>query len=162
MINLFNLFPIGSMDGGRVANALSPWLGAGGVAFGGYLAFQGVIHNPIFYLILLGGAYTSAARLFKWSDLPEYYYDIPRSKQASIGGAYVALVVTFMMLMRQNNKKRKSAQQLEHEQVYGGGTWKPSEDDEYWSSMYGDDGHQTSGVFFWEQEDGGDDESGEI
>ena len=35
MINLFNLLPIGSMDGGRVAETLSPWLPAGGLVLGG-------------------------------------------------------------------------------------------------------------------------------
>jgi len=35
MINLINLLPVGSMDGGRVAATLSPWLPAGGLALGG-------------------------------------------------------------------------------------------------------------------------------
>jgi Zn-dependent protease len=38
-LNLFNLTPIGSLDGGRIATALSPWLWIPGVAIMGYMAF---------------------------------------------------------------------------------------------------------------------------
>jgi hypothetical protein len=44
MINLFNLLPIGSMDGGRVAATLSPWLPAGGLSLGGEGGVVGVAH----------------------------------------------------------------------------------------------------------------------
>ena len=50
MINLFNLLPIGSLDGGRVAGALSPYLLVAGLGAGGLLIYNGVISNPIFYL----------------------------------------------------------------------------------------------------------------
>jgi Zn-dependent protease len=55
MINLFNMLPIGSMDGGRIAGALSPYAGVAGLGIGGLLAYSGEIHNPLFYLILLAG-----------------------------------------------------------------------------------------------------------
>jgi Zn-dependent protease len=64
MINLFNMLPIGSMDGGRMADCVSPYLGAAGVVGGAGLVYVGAVHNPIFYLILLSGGYTSAKRLF--------------------------------------------------------------------------------------------------
>lgn len=32
LINLFNLLPIGSLDGGRIANAISPWIGVAGAS----------------------------------------------------------------------------------------------------------------------------------
>ena len=63
MINLFNLLPIGSMDGGRIAGAIHPSLGALGVLAGGGLIYAGAVHNPIFYLILGTGAYSSGRRL---------------------------------------------------------------------------------------------------
>ena len=53
-MNLFNLLPIGGLDGGRVADALHPVLPALGLAGGVGLVSIGAIHNPIFYLILLG------------------------------------------------------------------------------------------------------------
>jgi len=57
MINLFNLLPLGQMDGGRIAGALSPYMSVAGVAMGTGLAYNGVIQNPLFYLILLSGGY---------------------------------------------------------------------------------------------------------
>jgi Zn-dependent protease len=57
MINLFNLMPIGSMDGGRIAGALSPYASVAGVGMGGVLAYHGMVQNPLFYLILLVGGY---------------------------------------------------------------------------------------------------------
>jgi Zn-dependent protease len=57
MINLFNMMPIGSMDGGRIVGALSPYASLAGIGMGGMLAYQGVVQNPLFYLILLAGGY---------------------------------------------------------------------------------------------------------
>ena len=54
MINLFNLLPIGSMDGGRWAGALSKYVGVAGVGLGGAIAYSGVVKNPLFYLIVVG------------------------------------------------------------------------------------------------------------
>lgn len=55
MINLFNLIPLGSMDGGRICGAISPYAGVVGLGMGGMMAYEGMVSNPIFYLILLGG-----------------------------------------------------------------------------------------------------------
>ena len=38
MINLFNLMPLGSMDGGRIAGALSPWMNVAGLGIGRFLS----------------------------------------------------------------------------------------------------------------------------
>ena len=53
MINLFNLIPLGSMDGGRICGAISPYAGVVGLGIGGGLAYNGLIANPIFYLFCL-------------------------------------------------------------------------------------------------------------
>ena len=57
LINLFNLLPIGTMDGGRIGNAISPAIGVAGLVGGGALIYYNTIHNPIFYLIMLGGTW---------------------------------------------------------------------------------------------------------
>ncbi len=64
MINLFNLLPIGSLDGGRIGAAVSPYFGAAGLVAGGGLIYAGMITNPIFYLIMMSGTYTTGKRLF--------------------------------------------------------------------------------------------------
>lgn len=35
MVNLFNLLPIGSLDGGRISGAISPYVGVAGLGLGG-------------------------------------------------------------------------------------------------------------------------------
>ena len=62
MINLFNLLPLGSLDGGQVAATLHPSLLAVGCVAGTVMVYNGEINNPIIYLILLGGYYQVAAR----------------------------------------------------------------------------------------------------
>ncbi len=54
-LNSTNPTLVGSMDGGRIGNAISPYFGLLGLAAGGTLVSMGAVHNPIFYLIMLGG-----------------------------------------------------------------------------------------------------------
>jgi Zn-dependent protease len=89
MINAFNLLPIGSMDGGRIAGAVSPWIGVGGLGCGGLLIYSGAVSNPIFYLIMMGGAYSSTMRILKWDEEEQAkedagYYDIGSRKTGTI------------------------------------------------------------------------------
>jgi Zn-dependent protease len=71
MINLFNLLPIGSMDGGRIAGAIHPAIGVAGVGLGVTLAFNGAITNPIFYLILASGAWSTGRRMLGYEQVVE-------------------------------------------------------------------------------------------
>lgn len=113
MINLFNLLPIGTLDGGRIGVAISPWMGVAGLGVGGLFIFNGVISNPIFYLIMLGGTYTSASRLLGWEEKPNKdYFNIGAADQSMVFGAYAALIAGLVYAMRENNKNRKTPNQL--------------------------------------------------
>jgi Zn-dependent protease len=83
MINLFNMMPIGSMDGGRIAGALSPYASLAGIGMGGFLAYQGVVQNPLFYLILLAGGYDVSVH-----DCRRYYSRCRRVMCACAVGMY--------------------------------------------------------------------------
>jgi Zn-dependent protease len=121
MVNLFNLLPLGSMDGGRITNAVSPYFGVVGVASGGALIYASAVHNPLFYLILLGGTYSTAARIFGWEEKANKdYYRIPRTQQGGIMIGYLGLVAILLVAMNANNEKRKTPKQLEREKMYGG------------------------------------------
>lgn len=76
MINLFNLMPLGMMDGGRICGALSPYAGVVGVGLGGTMVYEGMISNPIFYLIMLGGGYETFQRFYGSHQVPPNYYRI--------------------------------------------------------------------------------------
>jgi Zn-dependent protease len=123
MVNLFNLLPVGMMDGGRIAGAVSPYLGVAGVGVMGAMIYNGMVYNPLVYLLTLAGTYTTAARLFGWSEYGEphmkNYYKIPGSQQAGIAAGYLTLAVALVLAMRENDKHRKTPKQLKQEQVYG-------------------------------------------
>ena len=144
MINLFNLIPIGSLDGGRIADAISPYIGAVGVLGGGALVYQGVISNPLFYLILAGGAYSSGKRLFYGDDVgpsnnnnnnnsgsdesegennyrAHDYYRIGPQKQALLLGGYGAVVVSLILAMKENNLHRRTPKQIQAARKEGWG-----------------------------------------
>ena len=152
MINLFNLLPIGQLDGGRITSALSPWVNVAGLGLGGAMIASGAIHNPIFYLIMLSGTYTTASRLFGWEGAPHpSYYKMHSSQKLQIGSAYLGLIAALILAMRENNKRRLTPKQLkkrEDQQQSGEGEFKDPfayQDDTGTDELYDD--------FFFEFED---------
>ena len=108
MINMFNLLPLGSMDGGRIAGALSPYMSVAGVAMGAGLAYTGAIHNPIFYLILLSGGYQTFQRFYNPGAMPPNYYAITPIQRAALGLGYIGLVSSLALAMDLNGRYKKS------------------------------------------------------
>jgi Zn-dependent protease len=89
-LNLFNLIPAGFMDGGRIVNAISPWLLLPGL---GVLVWFMVEFGPNFLLILiLLLALPKVWRLF-WSRTPEeqMYYELAPAKRMIMGVCYFGL-----------------------------------------------------------------------
>lgn len=111
MINLFNLLPIGSLDGGRIASALSPWLNVAGLVGGGFIIYVGAIHNPIFYLIMLAGTYTTVMRFI--SPPNQAYSFLTSAQRLQVGVAYLALIGLLLWGMRENNKRRLTPKQIQ-------------------------------------------------
>jgi Zn-dependent protease len=107
LINLFNLIPLVPLDGGRAMAAMTPvmWL----LGFGGLLALAVLQPNPIFWLILLVGAYEGYRR---WQQLrsgdpkARAYYAVPAVDRALIGAAYIALVALLVVGMHATNYPR--------------------------------------------------------
>jgi len=116
MINLFNLLPIGSMDGGRITGALSPYAGVVGLGLGGMLAYQGYIHNPIFYLILLAGGYETFQRFYNPAAYtPPNYYKITMGQRIALTSGYFGLISALIMAMGVNQQYRKPPEVLMRE-----------------------------------------------
>ena len=115
MINLFNLLPIGSMDGGRICSAVSPSIGVLGLIGGGYMIYTGTISNPIFYLVMMAGTYQTTSRLMGWEEAPEDYYRISYQAQGGLFSAYLALIASLLLAMQENNRRRKTPKQLKQE-----------------------------------------------
>lgn len=115
MINLFNLLPVGSMDGGRIASALSPYAGVAGLGLGGALAYQGMIGNPIFYLILLAGGWETFQRFYNPQHMPPNYYKITTLQRGILTGGYFGLVSALILAMSVNQQQRKPPEVLMQE-----------------------------------------------
>lgn len=115
MVNLFNLMPIGSMDGGRIADALSPYAGVAGLGMGGFLFYEGYISNPIMALILLAGGWHSFNRFYYPEAIPPNYYKITPTQRLTLTGGYFGLIAALMAATAINNQKRKPPEVLEME-----------------------------------------------
>jgi len=115
MINLFNLMPIATMDGGRIAAAISPYFSLAGLLGGGVFVYYGMVHNPLFYMILLLGGYSAVSRFLGWEDgfhSKEFYKTTP-ARQLKVVGDYIALIGTILFAMNYNNKYRLSPKQFQ-------------------------------------------------
>ena len=119
MINLFNLMPLGSMDGGRICGALHPGFLLVGIGMGGYAIMAGVIKNPLIYFILFAGMYQCYQRFFGDEGLPPSYYNLTLAQKGVVGGAYFGLMILLLVAMQMMARRQKSVQQLQHERDNG-------------------------------------------
>ena len=97
-LNLFNLAPIGFLDGGRIVTALSPWLWLVGTGIVGVLL---VTH---FNFILLLIFVFSLPRLFslfrKKSDEEKRYYEVTPGQRWTMAALYFGLIAFLVLGMR--------------------------------------------------------------
>ena len=106
MINLFNLLPVGFLDGGRVAGVLSKWLLLGGWGIGAALVLSGAVHSPLFYLIMLAATWSTFSRF--WGEyrgtVDARYYQIGGQARLRISAAYVLTIVALLAFSALNAK----------------------------------------------------------
>jgi Zn-dependent protease len=88
-LNLFNLIPVGQLDGGHVATALSPWMWVPGFGVLGWLAFA----RPSFIIWMLLAL--SLPRLFslfrKRTPEEERFYEISPAQRRTMALLYFGL-----------------------------------------------------------------------
>ena len=83
-----------------------------GIAAGGALVYNGMISNPLIYLILGAGTYSTVRRVLGYHDYHESYYRIGSDKKAAISIGYVGLIGALLVAMKKNNERRKTPNQL--------------------------------------------------
>lgn len=116
MLNLFNLLPLGQLDGGRVSNAISKHLLLLGLGSGTYMALTGVISNPLFYIILISGAFSTYSRYFGGDSQPHpSYFRINNNERILWSLAYFGLIAALIVGMQINREKLKSVKILRKE-----------------------------------------------
>ena len=88
-LNLFNLAPVGFLDGGRIVTALSPWLWIVGTVI--MVAMLVISFNPLLLLLLV----FSAPRLFslfrKRTDEEKRFYEVTPGQRAFMAVLYFGL-----------------------------------------------------------------------
>jgi Zn-dependent protease len=96
-LNLFNLAPIGFLDGGRIVTALSPWLWLAGAAV--MLALLWLHPNFLVGLILL----LSLPRLWflfrKKSEEERRYFEVTPARRLAMAGMYFGLIAFLLLGM---------------------------------------------------------------
>jgi Zn-dependent protease len=96
-LNLFNLAPVGMLDGGRIVTALSPWLWLPGFAL---LLWLGLTHPNFIIWILL---FMSLPRIFslfrKRSDEEQRYFEVAPAQRWTMGAMYFGLAAALVLLM---------------------------------------------------------------
>lgn len=97
MLNLFNLAPVGFLDGGRIVTALSPWLWIVGYAILVALAIQ----RPNFVLILI--LVFSIPRLFflfrRKSEAEKRYFEVTSGQRWTMAAMYFGLIAILVLGM---------------------------------------------------------------
>src|ERR1044071_7127061 len=98
LLNLFNLAPVGFLDGGRIVTALSPWLWLVG------LVVVGALLLTRFNLLLLLIFITSLPRLFslfrRRTDEEARYFEVTPEPRWTMAGLYFGLVAFLVLAMR--------------------------------------------------------------
>jgi Zn-dependent protease len=96
-LNLFNLAPIGFLDGGRIVTALSPWLWLVGAA----VMFALLVVHPNFLVGLI--LILSLPRLWslfrKKSDEERRYFEVTPGRRLAMAGMYFAQIVFLLLVM---------------------------------------------------------------
>jgi Zn-dependent protease len=99
-LNLFNLLPVGFLDGARAAAALSPWVWLLGVF--GIVLLVLLFPNPIIILIGVLAIWETYRRFkqFRSGDPAiKAYYSIARRDRIAIAATYLILIVVLVVAM---------------------------------------------------------------
>ncbi len=130
-LNLFNLAPVGMLDGGRIVTALSPWLWLPGFAL---LLALGLTHPNFIIWILL---FMSLPRIFslfrKRSAEERRYFEVEPAQRWVMGAMYFGLIAALVVLMyvaqvelqRIPHPRRQPAQIAEKQSGRGGSPNRP-------------------------------------
>lgn len=110
-LNLFNLAPVGFLDGGRIVTALSPWLWiVGFVVMVGLAITQFAAGHISFILILI--LIASLPRLFslfrKRSEEEQRYFEVEPSQRWTMAAMYFGLIAILAIGMQVSHIPREA------------------------------------------------------
>ncbi len=103
MLNLFNLAPIGFLDGGRIATALSPWLWIVGLVIMTVMTVTSFLngHFNVLLLLILIMSLPRVWSLFRAkTDEEKRYFEVTPAQRATMAVMYFGLVAALVVGMR--------------------------------------------------------------
>jgi Zn-dependent protease len=106
-LNLFNLLPVGFLDGARAAAALSPYVWLLGVF--GMVVLVLTVPNPIIIIIALLAVWETYRRFKDFragGEAVRQYYAIARRDRIAIGATYFVLIVALVLAMDATHLER--------------------------------------------------------
>ena len=96
-LNLFNLAPVGMLDGGRIVTALSPWLWLPGLCSSRVARLHA---SELHHLALL---FMSLPRIFslfrKRTEEEQRYFEVPAAQRWTMGAMYFGLIAALVVFM---------------------------------------------------------------
>jgi len=117
LLNLFNLMPIGFLDGGRIAPVIHRNLIYMGLAAGCLYVLTFKQYHPMSILILLGGFWSAYQNYTgAYANMYPDLNTMPKSHRQAIALGYFGLIVILITLLMFTQANTKSASQLRLEQ----------------------------------------------
>ena len=96
-LNLFNLAPVGFLDGGRIVTALSPWLWVIGIVIVGFLLFS---HFNVILLLIVVFSLPRLFFLFRRKTEEELrYFEVTPAQRWLMGALYFGLIAFLVVGM---------------------------------------------------------------
>jgi Zn-dependent protease len=103
LLNLFNLAPVGFLDGGRIVTALSPWLWLIGFGILAALTVMQFAAGHVSFLLVMILMF-SLPRLFflfrKKSEAEQRYFEVTPGQRWTMGGMYFGLIALLAVGMQ--------------------------------------------------------------
>jgi Zn-dependent protease len=99
-LNLFNLTPVGQLDGGRIATALSPWMWVPGFAIMGYMAWTRP-QSFIIWIVLALSIPRILSLFRKRTPEEQRFYEIEPAQRATMAVMYFGLIAALVFAMHE-------------------------------------------------------------